>query len=845
MKSILKKLGLGLASGVFLLTTTVITSAETADELLRDLDFYVEINPQNFSENFQTAFSEELFEFTKDELVWSLLRYDAGLQKSPNFKEMQTEVAEIIMENGYKYATLAIDPNADEENPVTEEELEELYEECLIAQSEVDVTDLDLCEEFIQEDQEPLTYQDLYLLAMPESQYQEIFRDELESQEDNDAISSEILEGIKVFVISSDYGDNKAYTYLQGHLLVGTEDFVKKVVVESQTCDSTCPKLLKENEEYQEVKNKLSPKSLLTIYASDGDEFTKIFYDEFYFYGAELMDLDYGTEELGISLAQTEEGLELQTYNIQNPERLAELGADFSNLPAMELYKKLPGNNVIAAIDTVAVAESLEMMKNDPLVLEVLDEATYMISTELNQEITNEDLLNLFGSEMGMVVQATTLSEDQELPALGNYIMENGETKVIDYTFVSELGENREFATTMIEELKAAYSEEFSGSEKEEYAFEDLFTLEILDDKYVVFSTNPKIIDQFGEGFESEVAKYFSGEKTSGLYFDMEAFRLFLVGISNQVYWYGEEEMNPELMELKEKLDAKNAEIIDLISEPLENLTGYEKLASDYAESKFIFRFDEEKMIENYLKLGPLFEEESELSSQYWDLYYEIVYGMEDAESPISTSTSGTQFADVMAEAWYAESVVHLANLGIIEGYTENDLKVFKPEQEVTRAEFVKMVVEALEDKGFEVYTTFESTKLEVREQIKDLQGNEWEWYANYVFSGYSNGFINGNPDGNFYPKNPINRAEAAEIIGNVVETYNLGSTFTIDSLPVSYEDVPFDHWAAENISKLTSMGIMYGRSTGKFDPSGNLNRAEAATVIDRFLENTSVTDLF
>lgn len=50
------------------------------------------------------------------------------------------------------------------------------------------------------------------------------------------------------------------------------------------------------------------------------------------------------------------------------------------------------------------------------------------------------------------------------------------------------------------------------------------------------------------------------------------------------------------------------------------------------------------------------------------------------------------------------------------------------------------------------------------------------------------------------------------------------------------YTDVPADHWAVPSIDWVSNQGIMSGPNTRTaiFDPSGQVNRAELATVVTR-----------
>lgn len=108
-------------------------------------------------------------------------------------------------------------------------------------------------------------------------------------------------------------------------------------------------------------------------------------------------------------------------------------------------------------------------------------------------------------------------------------------------------------------------------------------------------------------------------------------------------------------------------------------------------------------------------------------------------------------FPDVPANAWYDAAVREMAADGILLGGADGN---FNGERYITRAEFVKMAVacDTLED-GVCPFT--------------DVPGDAW--YAPYVASAYSKGWINGRPDGTFHPNDPIVRGEAVVILNKML----------------------------------------------------------------------------
>lgn len=85
-------------------------------------------------------------------------------------------------------------------------------------------------------------------------------------------------------------------------------------------------------------------------------------------------------------------------------------------------------------------------------------------------------------------------------------------------------------------------------------------------------------------------------------------------------------------------------------------------------------------------------------------------------------------------------------------------------------------------------------------------------------------GVIKGDQKGNFNPKNNVTRAEAATILTKALGLEGSGST--------SFNDVNKSAWFYDAIDAAVSNGIFQGQGAGKFNPSGNLTRSEAAIIL-------------
>lgn len=171
-------------------------------------------------------------------------------------------------------------------------------------------------------------------------------------------------------------------------------------------------------------------------------------------------------------------------------------------------------------------------------------------------------------------------------------------------------------------------------------------------------------------------------------------------------------------------------------------------------------------------------------------------------------------FVDIIGH-WAEDNICTLYNQGVVKGYSE---KTFLPNNKVTRAEFLKMV---LEYKGYSVYSVQSAS-------FTDLEPGDW--YYQYVTFAHSKGFVSGYSDGSFHPNESITRAEAVALVMKeegftAYDTSDLFHTFT---------DVTENDWFAFAVAAATDMGIISGYGDGTFRPYKDLTRAEAAVVIER-----------
>lgn len=173
------------------------------------------------------------------------------------------------------------------------------------------------------------------------------------------------------------------------------------------------------------------------------------------------------------------------------------------------------------------------------------------------------------------------------------------------------------------------------------------------------------------------------------------------------------------------------------------------------------------------------------------------------------------EFADIGGH-WAEQTIRTLWRKQAIDGYTAGGKLLFKPEQRITRAEFVAYLV-----KTKQLFLSGDAGSA-----WTDIGKNK---YRTQIVTAIDYGIVDGYPDSTFRPDQPISRAEIAAILSRseALDTDN--------SAPAqSFRDVPEDHWAYGAIRASVQTRLFDGYADGTFRPDQPMSRAEAAAVLSR-----------
>lgn len=163
--------------------------------------------------------------------------------------------------------------------------------------------------------------------------------------------------------------------------------------------------------------------------------------------------------------------------------------------------------------------------------------------------------------------------------------------------------------------------------------------------------------------------------------------------------------------------------------------------------------------------------------------------------------TRDVQFKDVQKH-WSAKYVNAVASKGIINGFGNDQ---YAPEQTLTKAEFVTMLVKAMD---YELSPKGSS--------FKDVKATDWS--NAFVETAKANGVIS--ETGKFNPNAKITRSEMAVMLANALKLQGEKTSMTSEEL----------------IQMVMSQKIMTVDQNGDFRGLATTNRGEAATVIYKIL---------
>ncbi|MGG1553469.1 S-layer homology domain-containing protein [Paenibacillus ferrarius] len=172
-----------------------------------------------------------------------------------------------------------------------------------------------------------------------------------------------------------------------------------------------------------------------------------------------------------------------------------------------------------------------------------------------------------------------------------------------------------------------------------------------------------------------------------------------------------------------------------------------------------------------------------------------------------------------IANHWAAADIRAAVKAGIVHGYEDGS---FKPDQTVSRAEFVVLLMNAL-------HPGVEPAQLTAYAD----QASIGAWAKPAIALAAQLKLVSGYEDGSFRPGAELTRAQLAVMLASA-----LAASPKDGAQPKFTDNADIPAWAMSSAAVVQEQGLMQGYEGGRFAPGKTATRAEAVVVIHRLLES-------
>lgn len=187
-----------------------------------------------------------------------------------------------------------------------------------------------------------------------------------------------------------------------------------------------------------------------------------------------------------------------------------------------------------------------------------------------------------------------------------------------------------------------------------------------------------------------------------------------------------------------------------------------------------------------------------------------FVEGEEEPVNPTPGEDTKSEFTDLPSSHWAYEAVTALKDLGIVNGVSADS---FAPDNNVTRAEFTKMVAVLF---GLKATST----------ESKFVDCGADDWFTPYVLAAAEAGYVNGVDDTHFAPDAQITRQDICTILGRVLDANEAAAE-------AGFTDADqIQDYAVQYVKSFVALGVVNGYEDGTFRPEVSATRAEAAKIL-------------
>ena len=187
---------------------------------------------------------------------------------------------------------------------------------------------------------------------------------------------------------------------------------------------------------------------------------------------------------------------------------------------------------------------------------------------------------------------------------------------------------------------------------------------------------------------------------------------------------------------------------------------------------------------------------------------------------PAFAAVEDTGFADVDANAWYADAAVYCRDNGLMSGTSGT---TFSPDTAMTRSMLATVL-----------YRLAGSPAVTGSDAFTDTA--DGAWYSDAVLWASQEGIISGYGNGLFGANDPVTREQIATILWRYSGSpaAEAGTAFADAGAIAS--------WAVSAVDWARANGYVNGVDGNRFDPDGTATRAQVATILMRYDQGNTTT---
>ncbi|PIV90942.1 hypothetical protein COW46_00315 [Candidatus Gracilibacteria bacterium CG17_big_fil_post_rev_8_21_14_2_50_48_13] len=188
-------------------------------------------------------------------------------------------------------------------------------------------------------------------------------------------------------------------------------------------------------------------------------------------------------------------------------------------------------------------------------------------------------------------------------------------------------------------------------------------------------------------------------------------------------------------------------------------------------------------------------------------------------------------FSDVDLRDPAFPAVMSLVRQGIIQGYQD---QTFRPNAPTNRSEALKALLKSSPIESGDIFDSFQTYIAKEKDlpfvAFPDVKPTDW--FAPYVFKGYTIGIISGNPTGEYEAYRPIMLSEFLKML-LVMERENI---IADDAREIPFEQVPAHAWYTPYFVRAKEMGLLPLDEEDIVNPSAELTRGYMTRLLFKYM---------